>query len=149
MAFAACARVLDVIRVLFACVHNAGRSQMAAAWFNALARPGRAEAVSAGTEPGPAVHPEVLAAMKEVGIDLGGAQPQKLTDELAGSVQWLVTMGCGEACPYVPGLKRLDWALPDPKGRPLAEVRAIRDDIRRQVLEWLRANNWDAPADKT
>ena len=134
-----------MIRVLFACVHNAGRSQMAAAWFNALADHSRAEALSAGTEPGPAVHPEVRAAMAEAGIDLGEARPRRLTDELAGSVQVLVTMGCGEACPVVPGVRRLDWPLPDPKGRPIAEIRVIRDDIRRQVLGLLRDNGWDDP----
>ena len=119
--------------VLFACVHNAGRSQMAAAWFNALADPAKARAVSAGTEPGPRVHPEVLAAMKEVGIDLSEAQPQKLTTELAKGAELLVTMGCGEACPAVPGLRRDDWPLEDPKGKPIPRVREIRDDIRSRI----------------
>ena len=120
--------------VIFACVHNAGRSQMAAAFFNQLADPIKAKAVSAGTEPGTRVHPEVLEVMKEVGIDLSHAQPQKLTQELAEGASLLVTMGCGEKCPYVPGLKRDAWRLPDPKGRPLEEVRAVRDDIRDRVL---------------
>jgi arsenate reductase (thioredoxin) len=123
--------------VIFACVHNAGRSQMAAAFFNQLADPSKAKAVSAGTEPGPRVHPEVLEVMQEVGIDLSHAQPQKLTDELAGQAQLLVTMGCGEKCPYFPGLRRDDWPLPDPKGRPLAEVRQVRDDIRARVYALL------------
>ena len=118
---------------VFACVHNAGRSQMAAAWLEALADPERARAISAGTEPGPRVHPEVEGAMREVGIELGGRTPQRLTDELAAGATMLITMGCGEQCPVVPGVRRDDWPLPDPKGRPLEEVRAIRDDIRARV----------------
>src|ERR1041384_8348515 len=97
--------------VLFACIHNAGRSQMAAAWFNALADRTKARAISAGTEPGPRVHPEVLQAMREVDIDLEGVTPQKLTDELAAQSAILITMGCGEACPYVPGLRPPDRPL--------------------------------------
>lgn len=128
--------------VIFACVHNAGRSQMAAAFFNALADPGRARAVSAGTQPGERVHPEVQSAMAEVGIDLSGAKPQRLTDELAGQAQWLITMGCGEACPHVPGLKRDDWPLEDPKGKPVAQVRRIRDEVSRRVKELLAAQGW-------
>src|SRR5512137_2464355 len=120
-------------RILFACVHNAGRSQIAAALFNAAADPAKAEALSAGTSPGASVHPEVLETMREVGIDLATARPRLLTEELARTVGLLVTMGCGEQCPYVPGLERDDWALPDPKGRPIEEVRAIRDDIRARV----------------
>ena len=127
-----------MITVLFACVHNAGRSQMAAAWFNALADPAEARAVSAGTEPGEHVHPEVLAAMKEVGIDLSSAAPRKLTDELVREASLLVTMGCGEACPYVPGLRREDWPLEDPKGRPVERVREIRDEVKRRVDDLLR-----------
>jgi arsenate reductase len=123
--------------VIFACVHNAGRSQMAAAFFNQLADATRARAVSAGTEPGLRIHPEVLEVMREVGIDLSQAQPQKLTQELAEKAQLLVTMGCGEKCPYVPGLRREDWPLPDPKGKPLDEVRAIRDEIRVRVISML------------
>jgi arsenate reductase len=128
--------------VIFACVHNAGRSQMAAAFFNAFADPARARAVSAGTVPAERAHPEVVAAMREVGIDLSGARPQRLTDELAASAQVLVTMGCGEACPVVPGLKRDDWPIDDPKGRPLEEVRGIRDEIRRRVEALLSAGKW-------
>ena len=123
--------------VLFACIHNAGRSQMAAAWFNALADPALARAVSAGTEPGARVHPEVLESMKEVGIDLSTAQPRKLTPELARESALLVTMGCGEACPSVPGLRREDWPLEDPKGKPLERVRGIRDDIRARITKLL------------
>ncbi len=118
---------------LFACIHNAGRSQMAAAWLDALADPSKARAISAGTQPGPRVHPEVVAAMREVGIELEARVPQRLTDELARSATMLVTMGCGDACPAVPGLRRDDWPLQDPKGRPVDEVRQIRDDVRARV----------------
>jgi protein-tyrosine-phosphatase len=123
-----------MFKVIFACVHNAGRSQMAAAFFNELADREKATAISAGTEPGTRVHPEVLAVMQEIGIDLSHAKPQKLTEELAREAQLLITMGCGDKCPYVPGLKRDDWPLPDPKGRPMDEVRAVRDEIRSRVL---------------
>jgi arsenate reductase len=122
-----------MFKVIFACVHNAGRSQMAAAFFNQLADRAKAEAVSAGTEPGERVHPEVLTVMREAGIDLSGAKPQKLTHALASEAQLLITMGCGDKCPYVPGLQRDDWPLRDPKGLPLEEVRAIRDEIRARV----------------
>jgi arsenate reductase (thioredoxin) len=125
-------------RVIFACVHNAGRSQMAAAFYNQLADRSKAEAISAGTEPGLRVHPEVLAAMQEAGIDLSGAAPQKLTEELAGGAALLITMGCGDKCPYVPGLRRDDWPLKDPKGLSIEEVRAIRDDIRLRVTHLLK-----------
>jgi arsenate reductase (thioredoxin) len=122
-----------MLRVIFACVHNAGRSQIAAAFFNRLADPYKAQAVSAGTEPGLRVHPEVLAVMQEVGIDLSEANPQKLTEELAKDAQLLITMGCGDKCPYVPGLRRDDWPLRDPKGLPMDEVRVIRDGVRARV----------------
>src|ERR1700723_4760940 len=122
-----------MFRVIFACVHNAGRSQMAAAFFNHLADPEKAEAISAGTEPGLRVHPEVLAAMQEAGIDLSNATPQKLTQELAEGASLVITMGCGDKCPYVPGLRRDDWPLRDPKGLPAEEVRAIRDEVRARV----------------
>jgi arsenate reductase len=123
---------------VFACVHNAGRSQMAAAWLRQLASPQKATAVSAGTEPGTQVHPVVLDAMKEVGIDLSAAKPQKLTDELARGASMLVTMGCGEACPVVPGLRREDWPLEDPKGKPMERVREIRDEVRGRVEDLVR-----------
>src|SRR5262245_44023145 len=119
--------------VLFACVHNAGRSQMAAAWFNLLSDPTKARALSAGTDPGPRVHPEVVTAMNEVGVDLSEASTSKLTMELAQEAQILITMGCGDQCPVVPGLKRDDWPLEDPKGKPVARVRWIRDEIRQRV----------------
>jgi arsenate reductase len=128
--------------VLFACVHNAGRSQMAAAWFNKLADPAKARAISAGINPGPHVHPEVVAAMGEVGIDLAGASTQKLTSELAQEAQVLVTMGCGDECPYVPGAKRDDWPLEDPKGKPIGKVRQVRDEIRDRVRALIDAEGW-------
>ena len=124
-------------KVIFACVHNAGRSQMAAAFFNQLADLHKAEAISAGTEPGDRVHPEVLAVMQEIGIDLSHAKPQKLTQELASEAQLLITMGCGDKCPYVPGLRRDDWTLRDPKGLPTEEVRAIRDEVCDRVKSLL------------
>jgi len=133
-------------KVIFACVHNAGRSQMAAAFFNKLADPQKGEAVSAGTEPGLRVHPEVLAVMQEVGIDLSDAKPQKLTEELAREAQLLITMGCGDKCPYVPGLRRDDWPLPDPKGRHIDEVRAVRDEIKVRVAELLQTEGLEKEA---
>ena len=128
--------------VLFACVHNAGRSQMAAAWFNLLADPGKARAISAGTNPGPRVHPEVVTAMHEAGADLSAAPTSKLTTELAQRAQLLITMGCGDQCPVVPGLKRDDWPLEDPKGKTLDHVRRIRDDIRDRVAQLLDEHGW-------
>jgi arsenate reductase len=129
-------------RVIFACVHNAGRSQMAAAFFATLADPARVEAVSAGTQPGDRVHPEVVAVMREVGTDLGNARPQRLTQELARGASLLITMGCGDACPYVPGLERDDWPLEDPKGRPVEAVRAIREEIRDRVRALVESRGW-------
>jgi arsenate reductase len=128
--------------VLFACIHNAGRSQMAAAWFNALADKSKARAISAGTEPGTRVHAEVLTAMHEVNIELEGIAPRKLTDELAATATILITMGCGEACPVVPGLRRMDWPLEDPKGKPVERVREIRDDVKARVSALLEAEHW-------
>ncbi len=130
------------LTVLFACVHNAGRSQMAAAIFNALSDPGLARGISAGTEPGTRVHPEVVTVMREVGIDLSGAEPRRLTGELARQASVLVTMGCGEACPYVPGATVVDWEIPDPKGRPLDDVRVIRETVQAYVVELVRAHGW-------
>jgi arsenate reductase (thioredoxin) len=125
--------------VLFACVHNAGRSQMAAAFFNQLADPAKARAISAGTDPGPRVHPEVVDAMREAGIDLGKASTQRLNDDLARQAQVLVTMGCGDQCPLVPGTRREDWPLDDPKGQSIERVRAIRDDIRQRVEQLIQS----------
>jgi arsenate reductase len=119
---------------IFACIHNAGRSQMSAAFFNQLASTSKAYGVSAGTNPGDRVHPVVVEVMKEVGIDLSEAKPQKLTAELAQGAELLVTMGCGDECPYIPGLRRADWPLQDPKGLPIEEVRTIREAIRSHVL---------------
>jgi arsenate reductase len=128
--------------VLFACVHNAGRSQMAVAWFNKLCDRTKASAISAGTEPGERVHPEVVQVMREEGIDVSSAKPQLLSTELAQKATLLVTMGCGDACPYVPGLKKLDWPLEDPKGKPLELVRKIRDDVRERVKRLAAERNW-------
>lgn len=128
--------------VLFACLHNAGRSQMAAALFNAAADPAKARAISAGTAPGPQVHPEVVAVMHEIGLELAGVRPQLLTDALAREAGLLVTMGCGEACPVVPGLEREDWPLDDPKGQPADKVREIREDVRRRVDDLVRRRGW-------
>jgi arsenate reductase len=124
--------------VIFACVHNAGRSQMAAAFFNQLADPSEARALSAGTNPGTHVHPEVVEVMKEQGIDLSVSTPQLLTEALARRARILITMGCGDACPYVPGLKRDDWPLEDPKGKPIERVREIRDEIRANVVQLIQ-----------
>ena len=123
---------------IFACVHNAGRSQMSAALFNRLANSTTARAISAGTQPAEHVHPVVVDAMKEIGIDLSSAKPQKLTSELAQGADMLITMGCGDECPYVPGLRREDWPLPDPKGQGIETVRQTRDEIRKRVLELLK-----------
>ncbi|MGE0123541.1 MAG: arsenate reductase ArsC [Vicinamibacterales bacterium] len=133
--------------VVFACVQNAGRSQIAAALFNASVDPARARAMSAGTAPGRQVHPEVVRVMAELGIDLAAARPQLLTADLAAGASHLITMGCGEACPFIPGAIRDDWPLPDPHGRSLDEVRAIRDDIRRRVGALIETNGWARPRD--
>ena len=129
-------------KVIFACVHNAGRSQMAAAFFRQLADSAKATAVSAGTDPATRVHPEVVDVMREVGIDLTDAKPQKLTAELAADASLLITMGCGDACPFVPGLEMADWPLPDPKGQPLDRVREIRDEIREKVAALTASRGW-------
>ena len=118
--------------VLFVCLHNAGRSQMSQALFEQAAD-GRHTASSAGTTPGERVHPEVVDVMLELGIDLAGRTPQKLTTELAERADVVVTMGCGDECPYIPGVRYIDWDLQDPKGLPVDEVRAIRDDIAARV----------------
>jgi arsenate reductase len=118
---------------IFACVHNAGRSQMSAAFFNQMVDPTVARGISAGTHPAERVHPVVVDAMREVGIDLAEAKPQKLTAELAQGAEMLITMGCGDECPYVPGLIRDDWPLPDPKGQGIEAVRRTRDEIKKRV----------------
>jgi arsenate reductase (thioredoxin) len=128
--------------VLFACVRNAGRSQMAAAFFNQLADPAKARAISAGTRPAERVQPEVVQAMDEAGVDLRGARTTRLTPEIAEQAQVLVTMGCGDECPYVPGAQRDDWALADPKDKSLDEVRAIRDEIKSRVQSLIDHQDW-------
>ena len=128
--------------VVFACVANAGRSQMAAAFFNELADPARARAISAGTRPGTAVHPEVVTAMGELGIDLSAATPQYLSSDLAKDAHILITMGCSDECPLVPGVERDDWPLDDPKGQPPGTVRRIRDEIRQRVEELVKERKW-------
>lgn len=128
--------------VLFACVRNAGRSQMAAAFFNALVDPARARAISAGTRPGAAVHPEVMAAMREVGIDLSAQRPRLLTPDVAAESKLLITMGCGEECPVVPGARREDWPVADPKGQSIEQVREIRDALRARVAALVSREGW-------
>ena len=122
--------------VLFVCLHNAGRSQMSAALFEQAAQ-GRHHAMSAGSEADPAghVHPPVVEVMRELGIDLAGRRPQRLSPELAQQADVVVTMGCGDACPFIAGKRYIDWELPDPKDRPLDEVRATRDDIAGRVQQ--------------
>ena len=129
-------------RVVFACVHDAGRSQMAAAWFNRLAHSAKAQAISAGTQPSGRVHPVVIDAMKEKGFDLSGAEPQQLTKELAGEAAFLITMGCGESCPYIPEVPILDWPLPDPKGQGIESVRVIRDEVEARVRAFVAEQGW-------
>jgi arsenate reductase (thioredoxin) len=121
-------------RVLFVCLHNAGRSQMSEALFERAAA-GRHEADSAGTEPAERVHPEVVEAMRELGVELSGRTPRRLERSQAEWAEIVVTMGCGDECPYIPGRRYLDWDLPDPKGRPAEEVRAVRDQIAARVEE--------------
>jgi arsenate reductase len=128
--------------IIFACVHNAGRSQMAAALFNMAADPNKARAVSAGTHPGERVHPQVVEAMKELKVDLSTAVPRLLDRELAGTATWLITMGCGDECPVVPGVRREDWPLADPKGQPIERVREIRNEIRGRVGQFVAAHRW-------
>ena len=118
--------------VLFVCLHNAGRSQMSQALFEQAAG-GRHQAASAGTTPGEHIHPEVVEAMRELGVDLSGRTPRLLTTELAQWADLIVTMGCGDECPYIPGKRYIDWDLRDPKGRPVEEVRKTRDEIKRRV----------------
>jgi protein-tyrosine-phosphatase len=123
--------------VLFVCVHNAGRSQIARAWFEHLAQ-GRAVAYAGGSEPATAVNPAAVAVMREAGIDIGARAPARWTDAMLEAADVVVTMGCGDACPVAPGTRYEDWPVPDPAGRPVAEVRAIRDEIRARVEELLR-----------
>jgi arsenate reductase len=128
-----------MITVVFACAHNAGRSQIAAAMFNAFADPATARALSAGTRPADSVHPEVVEVMRELGVDLSSAKPRALDSDLTRAADWLITMGCREECPVIPGVRRDDWPIDDPHGRALADVRRIRDEIELRVrsLLWL------------
>jgi arsenate reductase len=128
--------------VIFACIHNAGRSQMAAAFFNALADASAARAISAGTQPAEHVHPEVIEVMREMDVDLSRATPTRLTDDLAAGASLLITMGCGESCPVVPGMRREDWSIADPKGQSPQRVRPIRDEIRERVRQLIAAEGW-------
>ena len=136
----------DKPSVLFVCLHNAGRSQMSQALFERAAG-GRHRALSAGSvaDPAGSVHPEVVEAMRELGVDLAGRRPQRLTDALAAEADVVVTMGCGDACPFIPGKRYVEWELPDPKGRPIEEVRRTRDEIAERV-EGLLAELDAAPA---
>ena len=130
-------------QVVFACVHNAGRSQMAAALLTLLTDPTKVRGVSAGTQPGARVHPEVLLAMRELGVDLEGVQPQLLTAAMVAASGFLITMGCGEACPVAPpSVQRLDWPLEDPKGKTMERVREIRDEVRQHVEALIAAQGW-------
>ena len=133
---------LGPAKVVFACVANAGRSQIAAAFFNTLAKPARARAVSAGTRPGPAVLPEVVAAMRELGIDMSAAKPQYLSTNVTKDAHIVITMGCGDECPLIPGVERDEWPLDDPKDQPVETVRRIRDDIRKRVTELVKERKW-------
>lgn len=128
--------------VLFACIANAGRSQMSAALFNAYADPAKARGISAGTQPGSTVHPVCVTVMNELDIDISNNTPQRLTSELAQQAALLVTMGCGETCPYVPGLEKLDWPLSDPKHMPVEGARQVRDDAAARVRQLIQERGW-------
>ncbi len=128
--------------VIFACVHNAGRSQMAAVLFNAHALPSKARAVSAGTSPADHVHAIVVEALGEAGFDVSTVRPRQLTDDIAAGADLIVTMGCGEVCPRVPGVRHLDWPLDDPKDQPIERVRLIRDEIARRVAALIACEGW-------
>ncbi len=125
-------------KFVFACVHNAGRSQIAAAWARQMAA-GRADVVSAGSEPGPHLNTVVVQAMREAGIDLAGIKPQRLTPELAAGAEVIVTMGCGESCPVIPGARHIDWPITDTRGQPIEVVRKIRDELKQRVADLLAA----------
>ena len=131
-----------MIAVLFACVHNAGRSQIAAALFNHHADQAKARAISAGTHPADRIHPEVISAMQDRGIDLSPQVPQKLTPDLAATVNWLITMGCGDECPVVPGARRDDWPIQDPKGQSPLVVEAVIKDIEARVQLLIDEQRW-------
>lgn len=132
--------------VIFACVKNAGRSQMAAALFNQRANPAVVRAISAGTRPADRVHPEVVEVMRELDVELAAVKPRLLTPELAQGAELLITMGCGDECPFVPGLRKDDWPLEDPKGKSRERVREIRDAIRDRVRSLLAREGWTQPS---
>jgi arsenate reductase len=132
-----------VITVLFACVHNAGRSQIAAVLFNHYVDSSKARAISAGTRPANRVHPEVVNALQQRGIDLSDATPQLLTPDLAANANWLITMGCGDECPVVPGIHRDDWPILDPKGQSPETVNTIITDIDHRVRAFAAAQGWN------
>lgn len=128
--------------MVFACVANAGRSQIAAAYFNKLADPKRAYAISAGTRPAQTVHPEVVLVMRETGLDLSTAKPQYFSSDLCEGAHMVITMGCGDECPLVPGVERDDWTIDDPKDQPIERVRQIRDQIKKCVTDLIRERKW-------
>ena len=136
------AKTLGPAKVVFACVANAGRSQMASAFFNKFANPKRAFAVSAGTRPAQAVHAEVVAAMREIGVDLSQAKPEYLSSDVCKGAHILITMGCGDQCPLVPGVERDEWTIDDPQGKPPQTVRLIRDQIKKFVTDLIRERRW-------
>jgi arsenate reductase len=136
------AKNLGPAKVVFACVSNAGRSQMAAAFFNRLANPKRAWATCGGTRPADSVHPIVVTVMRELGIDLSEARPQYLSTELTKDAHIVITMGCGDECPLVPGVERDEWPLDDPKEQEIEAVRRIRDDIKERVAALIEERRW-------
>ncbi|KAF9950861.1 hypothetical protein BGZ65_006333 [Modicella reniformis] len=127
--------------IMFACVHNAGRSQMAAAFFNKHKHRDDIKGISAGTNPATSVHEVVRDIMLEKGIDLSNIQPVLLTPELAGTVSTIITMGCGETCPYVPGVKIVDWQITDPKNKSFDEAKEIRDEIEERIIKFINDND--------
>jgi arsenate reductase len=136
------APTLGPAKVVFGCVANAGRSQIASAFFNKLADPKRAYAVSAGTKPAVAVHPEVIVVMREAGLDLSKAKPQYLSSDFCKGAHILITMGCGDECPLIPGVERDEWPLDDPKDQPMEQVRRIRDEIKDCVTALIQERKW-------
>ena len=136
------AQITGTAKVVFACVANAGRSQMAAAFFNSLAAPARAHAISAGTKPATEVHPEVVTAMRELGLDLSNVKPQYLATDITRDAHIVITMGCGDDCPLIPGVERDEWPLDDPKGQSIDAVRRIRDEIKKRVGELVKERKW-------
>jgi len=133
---------MSTATILFACVHNAGRSPMAAAFFNSMADPGKAVAVSAGTEPLAALYPAAVTVMQELGMDISGWEPKRLTEEMAAGAQMLITMGCGDDCPAAPGVPREDWPIEDPGDLPMDRVRRIQELLLTRVMRLIDAQGW-------